>query len=76
MHFVSMRYSKAVVLVKDYSLDVNILLSIFANLLRKRFRKGYWQMIERRHRMLWKAECRVPQQPKDVQRPGNVKPHC
>lgn len=38
MHLISMWYSEAVILVKDYSLDVNFFLSILANFLRKRFR--------------------------------------
>lgn len=52
MYFVSMWYSKAVVLVKYYGLNIDFFFSIFANLLRERFRKGYGQVIERRHSML------------------------
>ena len=46
MNFVSMRYSKAIVLIEHYSSNINVLFSIFARLLWERLRQWYWQMIE------------------------------
>lgn len=52
MHFISVWYSKTIVFVEHYRLDLDFFLSISANLSRKRFRKGDWEVIERRHCML------------------------
>jgi hypothetical protein len=46
VNFVSMRYSKAIVLIEHYSSNINVLFSIFACLLWERLRQWYRQMIE------------------------------
>lgn len=46
VNFVSMWYSKAIVLIKHYSSNINVLFSIFARLLWERLRQWYRQMIE------------------------------
>lgn len=61
VYFISMGYGETVVLVEDYRLYINFLLSMFANLLRKRLGQRYWQVIERRHGVLRQTQSRVSQ---------------
>jgi hypothetical protein len=67
MHLIGVRYCKTVVLVKHYGLDIDLRFSISSNLSRKRFRKGNWQVVERRRG--------VPQEAKHVQCPGYIHPY-
>lgn len=59
MHLISVWYSKTIVLVKHHRLDIDLLFSIFANLSRKRFRKGNWKVIERRHGVLRETQSGI-----------------
>jgi hypothetical protein len=75
MHLIGVRYCKTVVLVKHYGLDIDLRFSISSNLSRKRFRKGNWQVVERRHCVLRETQRGVPQEAKHVQCPGYIHPY-
>jgi hypothetical protein len=72
MNLVFMWHGKAIVLVENDCLNVYVFSILRALLPWKCFGQRNWQVIECRNCMLRKTECRVSEQPEDVQRPRDV----